>query len=68
MQGFFSQVGEQPCPEFWEKNYMVYLQTGKKKLDVNLIFGENCMILKNFSFGKQPYNGPCYRRQKALIW
>jgi hypothetical protein len=25
------------------------------------------MILKNFSFGKQPYNGPYYRRKKALI-
>jgi hypothetical protein len=35
-------------------NYTVYLQKGK----------ENCMILKNFSLGKQPYTGPCYRREK----
>jgi hypothetical protein len=39
---------------------MVYLQKGKKKLNVNSIFGENCMILKKFSLGKQPYTGPCY--------
>jgi hypothetical protein len=25
-------------------NYTIYLQNGKKKLDVNSIFGENCMI------------------------
>jgi hypothetical protein len=41
------------------------LQKGKKKLDVNSIFGENCMILKNFLMGKQPYTGPCYRREKG---
>jgi hypothetical protein len=46
------------------KNYKVYLQKGKKKLYVNSIFWENCMILNKFSFGK-PYNGPCYRREKS---
>jgi hypothetical protein len=34
------------------ENYTIHLQKGKKKLDVNTILGENCMILKNFSFGK----------------
>jgi hypothetical protein len=48
-------------------NHTVYLQKGKKKLDVNAIFWENCMILKNFSLGKQPYNGPCYRRKKSPV-
>jgi hypothetical protein len=33
------------------ENYMVYLQKGKKKIDVNSISGENCMILKKFSLG-----------------
>jgi hypothetical protein len=61
-QGFFSQVGEAVQPLIYGKICMVYLQKGKKKLDVNLIFGENCMILKKFSLGKQPYTGPCYRR------
>jgi hypothetical protein len=42
------------------------LKKEKKKLDVNSIFGENCMILKNFSLGKQPYYGHYYRRKKAL--
>jgi hypothetical protein len=44
---------------------MVYLQKGKKKLDVNYILWENCMILKNFFLGKQSYNGPCYRKKKS---
>jgi hypothetical protein len=61
MQGFFSQVGEAAQPLILGKNYMVYLQKGKKKLYVNSIFGENCMILKKFSLGKQPYTGPCNR-------
>jgi hypothetical protein len=62
LQGFFSQFGEAAQPLILGKNYMVYLQKGKKKLNVNSIFGENCMILKKFSLGKQPYTGPCYRR------
>jgi hypothetical protein len=37
----------------------------QKKLDVNLIFGENCMILKNFSSEKQSKYHPCYRRKKS---
>jgi hypothetical protein len=40
------------------------LQKGKKKLDVNSIFGENCMILKNL--GKQPYRGPAIEGKKAM--
>jgi hypothetical protein len=67
MQGFFSQVGEAAQPLFLGKNYMVYLQKGKKKLDVTSISGENCMILKKFSLGKQPYTGPCYRRKKGPV-
>jgi hypothetical protein len=46
---------------------MVYLQKGKNKIDVNSIFGENCMISKDFSLGKQPYNGPCYRKEKSPV-
>jgi hypothetical protein len=61
VQGFFSQLGEAAQPIILGKNYMVYLQKGKKKLYVNSIFGENCMILKKFSLGKQPYTGPCNR-------
>jgi hypothetical protein len=52
---FFSQVGEAVLPLILGKNYRVYLQKGKEKLDVNSILGENCTILKNFSLGKQPY-------------
>jgi hypothetical protein len=64
-QGFFSQVGEAALPLILRgENYTIYLQKGKKKLDVNSIFGENCTILKTFSLGKQPYNGPCFRRGK----
>jgi hypothetical protein len=44
---------------------MVDLQKGKKKLGVNSVFGENCMILNKFSLGKQPYTGPCYREKKG---
>jgi hypothetical protein len=29
-----------------------------KKPDVKLLFGENCMIIKKFSEGKAPINGP----------
>jgi hypothetical protein len=47
---------------------MIYLQKGEKKLDENSIFWENCMILKNLSLGKQPYNGPCYRRKRPGIY
>jgi hypothetical protein len=65
-KAFFAQVGEAVLPLILGKNYTVNLQKGKKKLDVNSIFWENCMILKNFSLGKQPNNGPCYRRKKAL--
>jgi hypothetical protein len=57
-QGFFSQVWEAALSSILGENYMVYLQKGKKKLDVNSIFGENCMILKNFSLWKQLYTGP----------
>jgi hypothetical protein len=39
-------------------NNRVYLQKGKTKLYVNSIYEENCMILKNFSLGKQPYKAP----------
>jgi hypothetical protein len=38
-----------------------------KKPDVKLVFGENCMILKKFSEGKAPINGPCYRRKKSPV-
>jgi hypothetical protein len=62
IQGFFSQFGEAAQPLILGENYMEYLQKGKKKLDVNSIFGEICMILKKFSLGKQPYTVPCYRR------
>jgi hypothetical protein len=35
------------------KNYTVYVQKWKKKLDEKIeIFGENCMTLKNFSLGE----------------
>jgi hypothetical protein len=36
-------VGEAAHPLILGKNYTVYLQKGKKKFDVNSIFGENCM-------------------------
>jgi hypothetical protein len=66
LQGFFSQVGEAAQPLiFGEKLHGNYLQKGKKKLDVNSIFGENCINLKNFSLGKQPFTGPCNRRKKS---
>jgi hypothetical protein len=55
----FLQVGEAALPLILGINYTVYLQKGKKKLDVNSIFGENCMILKNFSLEKQTCNSPC---------
>jgi hypothetical protein len=29
-----------------------------KKPEVKILFGENCMILKKFSEGKAPINGP----------
>jgi hypothetical protein len=65
-QGFFSQVGEAAQPlilgENYTVKYTVKIRKGRKKLDVNSIFGENFMILKKFSLGKQPYTGPCYRR------
>jgi hypothetical protein len=61
-QGFFSQVGEAAQPLILGINYTVYLQKGKKKLYVNSISGENCIILKKFSLEKQPYTGSCYRR------
>jgi hypothetical protein len=65
-QGFFSQVGEAAQPLILGEKYTVYLQKEKKKLDVNSIFGENCMILKNFPLGKQPYTGPAIEGKKAL--
>jgi hypothetical protein len=34
-RAFFSQVGEAAQPLSLGKNYTVYLQKGKKKLDVN---------------------------------
>jgi hypothetical protein len=49
------------------KNYTIYLQKRKKKLYVNSIFGENCMILMSFSLRKQPYNSPCYRRKRTPV-
>jgi hypothetical protein len=65
LQGFFSQVGEAAQPLILGENYTVYLQKGKKKLVIS-IFEENCMILKKFSLGKQPYEGPFdNRRQKG---
>jgi hypothetical protein len=45
-----SQVGEAALSSIFGENYTVYLQ--KKKLDVNSIFGENCMIFKEFFFGE----------------
>jgi hypothetical protein len=41
IQGFFSQFCEVAQPLIFGENYTVYLQKGKKKLDVNSIFGEN---------------------------
>jgi hypothetical protein len=38
--GLFSQVGEAALPLILEKNNTVFLQKGKKKLDVNSILGE----------------------------
>jgi hypothetical protein len=43
-QGFFSQAGKAAQPLILRKNYMVYLQKGEKKLDVNSIFAENCLF------------------------
>jgi hypothetical protein len=65
-QGFFSQVGETTLSLTLGENCTVYLQKGMKKLDINSYLGENCMILKYFSSGKQRYNSPCYRRKKKL--
>jgi hypothetical protein len=56
---YVTSWGSSPALNFGKK-YMVYLQKGKKKLDVNSISGENCMILQKFSLGKQPFAGPCY--------
>jgi hypothetical protein len=53
IQGFFSQIGEAAQPLILGKNCM-----GEVKLDVISIFGENCIILKKFSLGKQPYIPP----------
>jgi hypothetical protein len=36
-----------------------------KEPGVKLLFGENCMILKKFSEGKAPINGPCCRRKES---
>jgi hypothetical protein len=64
-RAFFSQVGEAAQTLILGGNYTIHLQKGKKKLNVNSILGENCMILKNFSLGKQPFTGPYYRWKKG---
>jgi hypothetical protein len=47
---------------------MVYLQKGKKKLDVNSIFGENYMILKKFYLGiSSPIPAPVIEGKKAWL-
>jgi hypothetical protein len=63
---FFTGWGSS-LPLLLGKNHMVYLQKGKRKLDVNSIFGENSIILKKLSLGKQPYYNPCYRRKKSPV-
>jgi hypothetical protein len=40
---FITGWGSNPALNFGENN-TVYLQKGKEKLNVNSIFGENCMI------------------------
>jgi hypothetical protein len=48
----FSHIGEAALSLILGENYTVYLQQGKKKLYVNSILGENCMIFKEFFFGE----------------
>jgi hypothetical protein len=60
---FFTGWGSSPALNFGKKIHSIYLQKGKKNLDVNIVLGENCMILKNCSLEKQPYSGPCYGRK-----
>jgi hypothetical protein len=60
-RAFCSQVGEAALSLILGKNYKVNLEKRKKKLDLNLIFGENFMILLR----KQSYNSPCYRRKNS---
>jgi hypothetical protein len=59
----FTGWGSSPALNFGEKLHDIFAK-GKEKLDVNSIFWENCMILENFSLGKKPYTGSCYRRKK----
>jgi hypothetical protein len=61
---FFTGWGSSPALNFGEKLHSIFANGERKNF--NSIFGENCMILENFSLGKQPYNGPYYRRKKAL--
>jgi hypothetical protein len=62
---FFYRLENAALPLILGENYTVYLQKGKKKTLCKLNFWENCMILKNISVGKQPYNSPWYRRKKT---
>jgi hypothetical protein len=56
---FFHCLGKGPMPyNFGEKSVVSSLKGNEKKTDVKLLFGENCRILKKFSEGKAPINGP----------
>jgi hypothetical protein len=45
-------------PYNFGENGTILSLKGNEKTDVKLLFGENCMILKKFSEGKAPINGP----------
>jgi hypothetical protein len=49
-RAFFTACGGGPRP--------IILGKIAEKPDVKLLLGENCMILKKFSEGKAPINGP----------
>jgi hypothetical protein len=45
----------------------VYIQKGKKKLYTNSMFRENCMILKNISWGSRPLLVPAIAIKKSCL-